>query len=103
MLTKIIAKEVQATLPLTFYRYIFDEIDSQYHKYFRAVLFAAPPQVYTYQLTNTKDYFAMILHFPNQNEILGIQHLKKHPKQGGFLDLNYERISLELEAKSANS
>ena len=49
MLTNTIAKEVQATLPLTFYRYIFDEIDSQYHKYFRAVLFAAPPQVYTYR------------------------------------------------------
>ena len=50
---KYLAKEVQATLPLTFYIYIFDEIDSRYHKYFRADLFAAPPQVYTYQLTNT--------------------------------------------------
>ena len=29
----------------------FEEIDSQYHKYFRAVLLSAPPQVYTYQLT----------------------------------------------------
>ena len=30
---KYFAKEVQATLPLTFYRYIFDKIDSQetYH------------------------------------------------------------------------
>ena len=27
----------------------------------------------------------MISTFPNQNEILGILHLKKQPKQGGFL------------------
>ena len=46
---KYLAKEVQATLPLTFYIYIFDEIDSRYHKYFRADLFTAPPQVYTYR------------------------------------------------------
>ena len=29
---KYFAKEVQATLPLTFYIYIFDKIDSRYHK-----------------------------------------------------------------------
>ena len=74
---KYFAKEVQATLPLTFYIYIFDEIDSQYHKYFRAVLFSAPPQVYTYRLTNTSGNFAMTSTSPNQNEIIGIQHLKK--------------------------
>ena len=83
---KYLAKEVQATLPLTFYIYIFDEIDSRYHKYFRADLFTAPPQVYTYRLTNTSYNFAMISTFPNQNEILGIPHIKKQPKQGGFLE-----------------
>ena len=72
---KYLAKEVQATLPLTFYIYIFDEIDSRYHKYFRADLFTAPPQVYTYRLTNTSYNFAMISTFPNQNEILGIPHI----------------------------
>ena len=48
-------------------------------------MFAAPPQVYTYRLTNTSYNYAMISTFPNQNEILGILHLKKQPKQGGFL------------------
>ena len=28
----------------------------------------------------------MISTFPNQNEILGIPHIKKQPKQGGFLE-----------------
>ena len=41
----------------------------------------------------------MVSTFPNQNEILGILHLKKQPKQGGFLrcgrfsDVNCVRIS----------
>ena len=71
----------------------------KYHKYFRADLFAAPPQVYTYRLTNTSYNYAMISTFPNQNEILGILHLKKQPKQGGFsgcelfLDANCVKIS----------
>ena len=78
--------------------YIFETIH-KYHKYFRADLLAAPPQVYTYHLTNTSYNFAMISHFPNQNEILGILHLKKQPKQGGFsgcelfLDANCVKIS----------
>ena len=48
---KSFAKEVQATLPLTFYIYIFDEIDSRYHKYFRTVLLSVPPQVCIPNLT----------------------------------------------------
>lgn len=45
MLTNTLVKEVQATLPLTFYRFIFDEIDSKFHKYFRTVLLSVQPQV----------------------------------------------------------
>ena len=82
MLTNTSVKEVQTTLPLTFYRCIFEKIDSQYRKHFWAVLLSAPPQGYTYI-----DEYSRLLHWnltiskPKWKS----SNFKKLPKEGDFL------------------
>ena len=84
MLTNTSVKEVQTTLPLTFYRCIFEKIDSQYRKHFWAVLLSAPPQGYTYI-----DEYSRLLHWnltiskPKWKS----SNFKKLPKEGDFFTI----------------